>query len=137
MITAGVRCLRESLRQAGAHVDEEFYVAPLAERLEDGTTAEAKLDLVVGWPGSCSKKNFDVTLRCAHARRYRAASTDALYPLREAEKHKHDRYGVDVCPIAMSPYGRIGVETMVHLRAEARQATVLARIHPIFPYPPY
>ena len=59
--------------------------------------------------------------RCAG--RYRAAARDALQPLQLAEEEKHERYGDDVMPVAVSPYGRVGEETVRHLRTLARYAT--------------
>ena len=67
--------------------------------------------------------DIDVTLRTSHASRYRAAARDALQPLQHAEEEKHGRYGAGVMPVAVSPYGRVGEETMRHLRDLAKYAT--------------
>ena len=51
------------------------------------------MDLVGAYPGMSCNFDIDVTLRAAHAGRYRAAARDALQPLQLAEEEKHERRG--------------------------------------------
>ena len=120
---AVLKCVKRCLESSGAWVDEEREAPKFAKRDVDGKIAEARMDLVGAYPGMSCNFDIDVTLRAAHAGRYRAAARDALQPLQLAEEEKHERYGDGVMPVAVSPYGRVGEETVRHLRTLARYAT--------------
>ena len=90
--------LAKQLRQAGAEVDLERTVPELLRRTP-GVTAqnatperpaaeEAKLDLVVSWPGGSGPCWIDVSVRCPHAREYEYAHKNPGNAAEQAAKDK-------------------------------------------------
>ena len=108
--------LRRALEKSGAAVDEERVVPEWYKMQRDGSIKEARLDLVVHYPGSSAVERIDVTVFSPFSavhQRGESASSASIRPgaaAKVAEKSKHVRYGPDVAPLAFESFGRLGQE---------------------------
>jgi hypothetical protein len=125
--TALVTVLAKDLEKAGAGVDiervvPEWYVIT-EERIE-----EARLDLVVRFPGAPWAERIDVSIRSPFSAKFARAGgarATALKPgvaAAEGEADKHRRYGPDVAPFVFETHGRVGEEGLNLLRRLRRMA---------------
>jgi hypothetical protein len=110
------------LRRDGATVDVERHVPQLYYRDPAGHVVEAILDLVAVWPGQSKQRHIDVTLSCPLADRNAAIDPVPGAAAMIAERRKLKRYGEDVMPMAFESFGRIGPQSLAHLRTLACEA---------------
>ena len=77
---------------------------------------EARLDLVVRYPGAAFAERVDVSVHSPYAacfvraRAQRATTHQVGVASREGEADKHRRYGPDVAPLVFETLGRLGRE---------------------------
>ena len=89
--TALITVLRRDLERSGAGVDIERVVPEWYNVMDDGTISEARLDLVVRYPGSAATERIDVSVRSpfaacfARAQGGRATAVNVGVAAREGE----------------------------------------------------
>ena len=95
---------------------------------EDGTIGEARLDLVVRYPGSAVMERIDVSVRSpfaacfARAQGRRSTAENPGAAAKEGEADKHRRYGEAVAPFIIETLGRVGREGLDLLKRLRRAA---------------
>ena len=84
------------------------------------------MDITSWWPGGATRTDLlDVTIRCPHAERYRAASTSPGTAAAAGPTEKLARYGSAVEAISFESYGRLAAastDALGRLAADARHA---------------
>ena len=112
--TAIATVLREDLLRSGAAVETERGVPEWYVEEPDGTIKEARLDLVVRFPGASVMERIDVAIRSPFAGHFeraggaRATAQKAGVAAKAGENDKRRRYGDGVAPFVMEPLGRLG-----------------------------
>ena len=120
-----VRALADWISAHGGYADVERCV-PEFYREAGGQITEARLDLVVSWPGLPVPTWVDVTVRSPgeSGPAARAAGHAAM----GAERHKKDRYGDAVVAFAVETEGRLGPAAqrfVAEVATAARRTAVL------------
>ena len=133
--TAVATVLGAELERAGAAVDFERVVPEWYTTRDDGTIEEARLDLVVHFPGAAAMERIDVTIRSPFAVAFeraagRLTACAAGAAARAGEEAKHRRYGPGVAPFALETFGRLGGEGLALLRRLRRLALDFGRRRP-------
>jgi hypothetical protein len=104
--------MRQELIRVGAVVDVERCCPELYRRKSDGSWREARLDLVVRFPGCVEAVLLDVTVQCPHAKgRDRACCVPGL-AAKAGEQAKLARYGTTVRPLSFESHGRLGMSSL-------------------------
>lgn len=85
------------------------------------------MDVWATWPGACTSKLIDVTIRCPLADRYPSAPKKAGAAASTAACEKYVRYGASVLSLEFETYGRLGVAGMETLRTLANEAGTYGR----------
>ena len=133
--TALITVMANDLEKAGAGVEverviPEWYVVT-AERIE-----EARLDLVVRFPGAPFAERIDISIRSpfsskfARANGARSTATEIGIAAKEGEADKHRRYGPNVAPLVFETFGRVGTEGLALLRRLRRMALEYGKRRP-------
>ena len=93
-------------------MDVERSCPQLYKRRSDGTWQEARLDLVVHFPGALQTVMVDVTVLCPHARGRERSHTAPALAAKSGESAKLSRYGDTVLPLAFESHGRLGPKSI-------------------------
>jgi len=122
--------LAACLRAAGAEVDVERCIPDLSRVGENGQIVDAIMDVVAVFPNATRQYWFDVTVKSPHAARYNQVAAGAAsipgHAAGEGCKDKWNKYGRDVIPIAVEPYGRISDHSVRCLEEVAINAATLS-----------
>ncbi|CAK0801806.1 unnamed protein product, partial [Prorocentrum cordatum] len=121
-----VRILAEWISSHGGYADQERCVPELYQQEAGGELREARLDLVVSWPGMPVPVWVDVTVRSADPSGPGARTIG--HAAIGAERHKRERYGDAVVPFAVEAEGRLGPQAqrfVADMAAAARRVAVL------------
>ena len=121
-----VRVLAEWISSHGGYVDIERCVPELYRMHDGGVIEEARLDLVVSWPGAPAPAWVDVTVRSAAESG--PAERLAGHEAADAERRKRDRYGAAVWPFAVEAEGRLGAAAQQFIAATAAAARRVATL---------
>lgn len=129
--------LAKLFKAAGAHVDIERACPELYQRLDETGARgnqvpatrwkEAILDVVAKFPGGNTQYKLDVTLRSAYAESYGTTHTCVGLAAAAGERHKLDRYGPTVLPIAFETLGRMGPASVSCMESLLLEAQVWGR----------
>ena len=118
--------MRQELVHVGAVVDVERCCPELYCRKPDGSWREARLDLVVRFPGVVEAILLDITVQCPHAKgREKACCIPGLAAL-AGEKAKLARYGGTDRPVAFESHGRLGQSSLKTLEDLASWAVAVS-----------
>ena len=118
-----VRALAEWVRSHGGYADMEVAVPDLYKTDAKGDIVEARMDLVISWPGAPTPIWVDVTVRSPDEDGL--AARVPAHCARAAERHKRERYSAAVVPFAVETEGRLGPAAQALLSDLAASARVL------------
>ncbi|CAK0840902.1 unnamed protein product, partial [Prorocentrum cordatum] len=111
------QALAEWISSRGGHVDVERCVPELRRRRDGGVIEEARLDLVVSWPGAPERARVDAAVRSAAESG--PAGRLAGHAAAGAKRPKRDRHGAAVWPFAAEAEEPLGAAAQQFIAATA------------------
>ena len=124
--------MQRKTEAAGAEADLERIVPELAASKlthlgRSNLPKDAKMDLVLAWPGELQQQWIDVSIRSPHALHASKASIRAGAAATEGESEKASRYGTQVAPLVFETYGRLGFKSQQTLDLVVASARTFGR----------
>ena len=108
-----ITTLRREIVKQGAYVDVERSCPELYKRRSDGSWNEARLDLVIRYPGCLQSLMVDVAVYSPHALSRARSAVVPGFAACAGKSGKLARYGQSVRPLVFESFGRLGPKSMV------------------------
>ena len=107
-----IATLRREVLKQGAYADVERFCPELYKRRSDGSWNEARLDLVIRYPGCLQSLMVDVAVYSPYAKSRDRCAVVPGFAARAGENAKLARYGECVRPLVFESFGRLGAKSM-------------------------